>query len=245
MLERRQGIAIGACVLLGGLGLLPAAGGTSDPLAFLGWLALIASAAGAVTGAERVPPFPYGIAVPATWTFGLIAADLAAPHHLPTPAWAACAVTGSFLVGSAVGSVLRRNPVGAAGACLVATLALAVGSVAGMLSREIPGSLRAHPRLARALLDVSPLVFATECAGLDWVHAHPDVYAHSGIEWFQRRPWRGPLAAPAWLVVGCVLAQAAALRSRASPKRAEVDDAEPPFPEPWPCASTSARSPRS
>jgi hypothetical protein len=245
MLERRQGIAIGACVLLGALGLLPAAGGKPDPLAFLAWLALIASAAGAVTGAARVPPLPYGIAVPAAWTFGLIATDLAASRHVPTPAWAACAVTGSFLVGSAVGSVLRRHPWGAAGACMLVTLALAVGPLAGMLSREAPGSVRAHPRLARALLDVSPLVFATECAGLDWVHAHPDMYVYSGVEWFQRRPWRGPLAAPAWLVVGCVLAQAAALRSRASPKRAEVDEDEPPPPEPWPCASTSARSPRS
>ncbi len=239
MLERRQGITIVACSLLGGLGFLPGAAGSSDPLALLGWFVFCASAAGAMCGALRIPPFPYGIAVPATWTLFLVGADLASARDLPTPAWAACAVAGFFLVGSAVGSVLRADPWGVGGACLLATLALSGLALGAGFARAAPPWAKTHPRFARSLLDVSPLVFATECAGLDWVHAHPDAYVLSGVEWVKRRPWHGPLAGPALLVVGCALAQAAALRSRASAKR------EPPAPVPWPCASTSARSPRS
>jgi hypothetical protein len=160
----------------------------------------------------------------------------------------ACAVGGTFLVGSALGQLAAPRPWPVAGAAALVTLALCALSLAGALAGDPPAPpawLRDHPRTARVLVDVSPLVFTTECAGLDWVHAHPDVYALSGVEWFVRRPWSGPLAAPAWLVVGCVLSQAAALRARAARRSAEADEDDPPPRELCPCASTSARSPRS
>jgi hypothetical protein len=84
---------------------------------------------------------------------------------------------------------------------LLAGAAVGFGLLAG--GAEVA---RTHPRAAAWLLDLSPLVLVFDCAGWDWVHAQPEVYAAAGIEWFARRPHPGNLAGPAVLVVGCALA---------------------------------------
>jgi hypothetical protein len=79
---------------------------------------------------------------------------------------------------------------------------LSVAALGLGLSAGPPELAREHPRLARALFEVSPLTLVFDCAGWDWAHAQPEVYARAGIEWFQRRPHPGSLAGPAVLVVG-------------------------------------------
>lgn len=190
----------------GALGLLPTAAGAVDPLALLAWLALLAAAAGHACGALGIALLPYGLAVPGLWATLVVLADLASPRDLPTPLWAMAAVAGLFGLGTALGARLGR-PLAGAGALLLAALLAAGAPVQGGLSRGASWGAR-HPRLARALVEASPVVLVLECAGLDWTHAQPDVYRLSGVEWFLRRPYRGPLAGTAVLVLGCALGSA-------------------------------------
>lgn len=200
-LARRLGLAASAAA--GALGLLPTASGAADPVALLAWLALLAPAAGYACGALGVRFLPYGLAVPGFWA-GLVAlADFGSARDLATPLWGLAAVAGGFGLGSFLGAWLGR-PAAGAGSLLLAALCAVGAPVQGGLSRgESWGA--SHPRLARALVEASPLVLVLECAGLDWTHAQPDVYRLSGVEWFPRRPYRGPLAGPVVLVLGCVL----------------------------------------
>ena len=203
-------------VAAGALGLLPAAGGAGSA-AMLAWLALLAPAAGYACGAAGLRLLPYGLSVPALWGTLLLAAELGTARPVATPLFAMAAVAGLFGLGAGAGARLGRPAAGAGVALLVALLASG-GAVQGGLSRG--GSWGAHsPGLARSLLELSPLVLVLECAGLDWTHAHPDVYRLSGIEWFPRRPHRGPLAGPAVLVLGCLVGSVLGRRSRPAPPR--------------------------
>lgn len=178
----------------------------------LAWTCLIAPGCGALVGAAGVRLWPLGLGVPGFWAILLIWSDLSAPGDLPTPLWAACFVAGLHALGLGLGLLLPGRPWALAG-LLVLALSFASGlPVQGGLGRESWAS--EHPRLARVLLEASPLVVATECAGLDWTHSQPSMYALSGVEWFPRRPHRGPLAGPAWLLVGCVFAVVASRRAR-------------------------------
>ncbi len=199
--------------LSAGLGML----GGADPVGELAWLVLLAPAAGAACGARGISIFPFGLAVPGTWFLCLVLADARSPRDLPTPLWAAAGVVGLFALGLALGRLAPARPAALAGSLLLAGCTLAGLSVGLGLSAPEAFLARSHPGLASALLAASPLTFAFDCAGWDWAHTNPDVYARSGVEWFQRRPWPGHLAGPAVLVVGCLLSWFAGFRSRARP----------------------------
>lgn len=196
---------LGASAGAGALGCLPGAAGAFDPVTLCGWLALSAPAAGALVGSSRAPFFPFGLCVPGSWVLLLVLVEARAGGGLPSPLWAACALAGLFGLGFALG---RRLAAPLAGAGLVAFATLWLASAPVGLGLVASGSelARSRPALAARLLDLSPLVLAFDCAGHDWTHAQPELYALAGVEWFQRRPYRGELAGPALLMVGCLLA---------------------------------------
>jgi len=195
---------LASCALAGALGALPGAAGALDPVTVLGWMALCAPAAGAACGARGIALLP-GALVPATWMLQLAWVQSGAERGFATLGWAGCALSGLFALGLALGR-RARSALPTAGALLflglvLSSAALGFGLVAG--GAELA---RSHPHLAARLLDASPLVLVFDCAGWDWVHAQPEVYADAGVEWLQRRAYRGNLAGPAVLVVGCLLA---------------------------------------
>lgn len=182
---------------LGLLGLLPGAAGALETRAWLGWLGLAAPALGTWLAGSGLAPAGL-VAVPLGWlALGALATGGVAP-------WAACVVLGAYGAGVALG---RRRGARASGAALAVTLVLAGAPVGfGWLAGGAELARAGAPELAARLLDLSPLVLVFDCAGYDWVHAQPEVYARAGVEWFPRRPWSGNLAGPAVLVVGCLLA---------------------------------------
>lgn len=202
----RELAVLGAGAGVGALGLLPGAAGAGDATTLLGWLALCAAAVGALVAARGRATFPSGLAVPAAWTALLFLVNGAARRDaLATPGWAACALGGLFALGWALGA---RSSAPARTAGLLVFLALVSSGAAlgfGLLAGGAELAPR-HPSAARWLLELSPLVLVQECAGRDWTHAHPELYARAGVEWFQRRPYAGNLAGPVVLVVGCALA---------------------------------------
>lgn len=209
---RRGALALAGTAAAGFLGLLPASGGGTDPVATLAWLCLIAPASGALAGAAGVRLFPLGLGVPGLWLCVLVWADVSSGGDLPAPIWGALVVAGLHAFGLGLGLLAPRRPWALAGGLSFALL-LATGlCVQGGLGER--SWAEAHPGLARSLVELSPLVLVTECAGLDWTHAQPEMYALSGVEWFQRRSYRGPLAAPVVLLVGCTLATTASRRRR-------------------------------
>jgi len=197
---------LSALGLAGALGCLPGSAGAFDPVSELAWLTLLAPAAGTLLGGSRVASFPFGLAVPALWILFLVLADAQSPRDLPAPQWAAAVVAGLFGVGLAAGRARPSAAVPLAGAWLLVGL-LGVGLALGLGLDDGSSPLaQSHPRLASWLLDLSPLTLAFDCAGWDWTHAQPEVYARSGVEWFGRRPYAGNLAGPTVLVVGSLLA---------------------------------------
>ena len=203
-------VALAVCAGLGALGLLGGAAGALDPVTELAWLALFAPAAGVLCGASGLAPGPFAAIVPGAWCFFLVWADSLSERDLPTPLWAACALAGFFAAGFALGRARPASAFALAGGVLL--VALATSGIALELGGAEANLARSHPRLAALALDVSPLAFVYDCAGWDWAHANPDVYRRSGVEWFQRAPWRGSLAGPTVLVVGCALAWLARAR---------------------------------
>jgi hypothetical protein len=225
-LPARAGAALVACALAGALGALPAAAGAPDPVACLGWLALLAPAAGCTLGALCVPFFGRASAVPGVWALVLVLVDLAAERDLPQPLWGLCAVVGLFGLGFAAGACAGRAPITLAGLVLLICLGLAGLAPEGGLALESQ-PLGAHrPDLVRALFELSPVTLAYDCAGWDWAHANPVVYRSAGVEWFHRRPHDGALAGPVALVVGCVVAALGAALARRA--RRDLRRASPP-----------------
>ncbi|MCZ6597891.1 MAG: hypothetical protein O7B99_09655 [Planctomycetota bacterium] len=218
-IPRRVGFALAAAAGVGLLGALPRADGSLDPLAMLAWVTLIAPAAGFACGAAGVRPLA-GLIVPAVWMFVLVQVDLASPRDVVEPIWPALAWTGLFAGGLGLGWLRPGKPPerswAGVGALLLGSLFFTGLGIQGGLAAGDATWGRDHPALTRLLLDVSPLAVAFDSAGWDWTHAQPTVYRLSGVEWFHRVPYRGMLAAPALLVVGCVLA--AFLSRRASRK---------------------------
>jgi hypothetical protein len=201
---------------LGGLGLLPGVAGALDPVTALGWLALWAPVAGVLCGARGLRLFPFGLAVPGAWLLVLATLGASGPRALVTPLWAGAALGGLFALGLALGRCAVGTALRTAGVVLLAGLALALLATGGGLLAGGAELARSHPRAAARLLDLSPLVLVFDCAGWDWTHAHPELYARAGVEWFQRHPWPADLAGPAALVVGCALAGLAGARRRAA-----------------------------
>jgi hypothetical protein len=209
--------------LLGGLGVLPGAAGALDPVTLLGWLALWAPAAGVLCGAHGVRLFPFGLVAPGTWLLLVAVLGADGVRGPATPLWAGAALGGLFALGVALGRLVHGPAPRAAGLALrtaglalLGGLALALLPTGGGLLAGGAELARTHPRAAARLLDLSPLVLVLDCAGWDWTHAHPELYAGAGVEWFQRRPWPASLAGPASLVVGCMLAGLARARRGAA-----------------------------
>jgi len=209
--DARALAALACSALAGALGALPGSAGAGDPVALLAWLTFLAPGAGLLCAAHGARFLPFAVAVPGSWCLALVALQASAPRAPGSPLWAAAALFGLFGLGYALGR-RTQHPARNAGLLLLAVLGLSCASVGfGVLA---PGAAlaRAHPEWARWLLDLSPLVLVFDGAGLDWPHAHPTVYAESGVEWFQRHPWPDQLAGPALLVVGCCLALAVPAR---------------------------------
>lgn len=235
---RPRAIAVGATLsIVGLLGLLPGRAGAFDPVTFLAWLALWAPVAGLVLGASGARFVPAGISVGGVWGFALVLSDANSERDLAGPLWALLVVVGFFGAGQGLGALLRRrcgarapDVAGPAGALLVVGLLLTGLCVQGGLSEAGPSwgaDDPSHPpgrsprqRFARVALELSPVVLVLESAGWDVTHAHPSIYHLSGVEWLERRPYRGMLAGPAALVVGCALAGLLGRRSRRQPGEA-------------------------
>ena len=209
------GVALGVAGA-GALGAIPlgAAPGIEagpDPLALLVWLSVVAAGAGWLCGALGVPLLGCALAAPGVWMVALALAGVASERDLQAPLWPALAVTGLFAGGHGLGRLAPRSPLAGSGLCLFAAGLLVALPGRGALARE-PWP----PAAAGLLLDLSPATLVCESAGIDWMR-HPSVYAPAGTDRFQRAPYRGRLAGPAVLLLGCLLsAGAAALdRSRA------------------------------
>jgi hypothetical protein len=218
----------GAALTAGGLpGLLPGGAGAFDPLALAAWLALVAAplgvlAGGCLAGALRAGrgarALTWVLAAPICWALALAltAAGEAGAARLPEPLAAAIAVGGLWALGiglGALGGPRRAGPWAALTALLALLLAL-LPTGAGALAQPWP------PALAARLLDLSPLTFVLERAGLDWMR-HPAVYDALGAASIGpdlRRAGSGALAPGLLSVVGCALVAASwAVRRRGSP----------------------------
>ena len=201
-LEPGQGRLLAVAFLFAGLGLLPRA---NDPVAYLAWAVLSAPAVGALVGARGIGLL-HGASPAAGYTLGLIWSDVLGEADLPTPLWAALLVAGGYLAVMALGRLVPGRGVAVAGLVLLGGLVLSGASVQwGLGGAGAASWAGSHPGLARGLLELSPLVWAYDCAGLDWTRTQPEMYRLSGVEWFVRRPWRGSLAGPLSVVVGCAL----------------------------------------
>ena len=151
---------------------------------------------------------------------GIVWLDAAAGARIPEPAWAAATWTGLYAVGVAIGRLYPR------GAARTSALALALAGLlaglplmggAGMLGGRTWGEIT--PDGAARLFDASPVTLLLESAGVDWMR-HVVVYDSAGTEWFsdRRAPYRGRLAGPLLLLVGCVSALAAGRRTERAPE---------------------------
>lgn len=194
------------CAGIGVLGALPLEGLGPDPVALLVWLALCAAPVGALAGGASMHAWIVAPVVPAVWSVALVAVDALSERDLPAPLWAAVAWTGLFAIGFGLGRACAVASRGAAGAVTVAALLLFV--CAGLVALPVGGGFLAEPwppAVAARLVDLSPATLLAECAGLDWMR-HPAMYAAAGaadIDPALRGAYRGLLAAPMVLVVGC------------------------------------------
>jgi len=227
----------------GALGAWPGARGP-DPVALLVWLALVAFPAGWLSGALGARLLPLGWLVPASWWALAAAVGASSALEPPSLAWAALVWSGGFAAGLALGTLGRSRPWSGAGLALLACGTLAA-LPAPSPSPNAWGERAQWPApLARVLLDLSPATLVCESAGIDWMR-HPAVYDRVGTDRFHRAPWRGSLAGPVALVVGCALSAGASLRGRSLRRarpRSDSDEGADEEVGPWRCASTSAPS---
>lgn len=184
-----------------------AGGANHDPVRFLVWLSMVSAGAGYLAGALGAG-FLYGVVAPGVWMVVLVLVDGLAAGDVPTPFWAALCWTGLFLGGAGLGRIGRRAPWTGAGALLLlGALATGLPGRGGLGDRPWP------PAAARVLLESSPATIVVESAGVDWMR-HPLVYDAVGTDRFERMPYRGSLAGPLVLLVGCLLSAVAAVLER-------------------------------
>ena len=220
--DRRTALRPGQGWRLAVLAALPCAGllGGPDPIGFLAWATLLAPGLGVLAGGFGLGLL-YGGLVPAVLTLGLVWTDALSPTDLPTPLYASLFQAGLFFLGMGLGRLAPRHAPALAGATVLLGLLLVGLPVQGGFGGGGEPWARSHPGLARGLLELSPLVVAYDCAGLDWTHGHGGMYELSGVEWFGRRASRGILAGPLSLLVGCAfVVLARRLRPEVDPGRA-------------------------
>ena len=215
--SRRASVALIALAAAALPGLLPGTAGALDPTTMLAWIALIAAPAGVLAAASRLPYLPWSTVPPASWLFVWIALLTRDPQGLGEPLWAGAVVLGLYGVGFAIGAALDRAFVAAAATVAFLSLALVGVSVRGGWDAANDAASvwgRDFPRAAAWALDLSVLTLVFESSGRDFTHAHPTLYARSGVEWFPRRPYSGVLAGPTVLLLGSTFACLASRRQR-------------------------------
>ncbi len=177
-------------------GLLPLALGVRGSLGMIAWWALLAPSLGIWCGARGLSAWPFAVLLPASWMLVLPFTNTT-EFILPDPAWGIVALTGLFATGLGIGRFARR-PATAFGAsfALIAILA-GLPFISAPLARQ-------SPAWAARVFDASVVTFAMECAGVDWSR-HRAIYDAAGTEWFsdRRAPYRGKLAGPVALLLGC------------------------------------------
>jgi hypothetical protein len=212
---RELGRALGlACVGL--VGALPLASGpagrASDPLLLLAWLALCAAPCGAALVALGLRPWPYGAAVVGAWGTLVVIVAGTSVREVPTPLWGVLALAGLTAGGAALAQFARAP----------AQVALALGALGlGLALLPVAPGIAGVPwpiAVASAALEASPVTLVAEASGLDWMRT-AGVYDSAGTDRLERAPWRGELAGPVALVLGCAaLGVAALVRRSPSPK---------------------------
>jgi len=187
-------------------------------LALLAWLAICAPTVGWLAGTSSLR-LSSALVIPGTWMvlFALLEAGaLGASVGLgvPSPVGAATAWTGLFVLAAALGRAWGRARWRGAGIIALVTAAcVGLASGGGLLAEPWPAEWGAR------LLDLSPVTFVLESAGLaDWMW-HPAVYAPVGVDRFARTAYDASLAGPLVLLVGCVAAAAAAVEARRRVRR--------------------------
>jgi hypothetical protein len=193
-------------------GLVPLAGGASDPLVLLLWLAHVAPATGAAAALLRLDGWPYGAAIAGAWSIVTVCVAGVSERIVPAPLWAMAAVAGLYYAGFAVGRAAGSTRSSLAPVACVTLLASWLPLAPGVSGAPWPAAL------ASRLLDLSPATLVAECAGLDWMRT-PGIYDPVGTDRFQRQAWSGELAGPASLLIGCTLWGCAAAWSRRRERR--------------------------
>ena len=180
----RASIRIVALGASGSLGLLAVGGAPGREAATLVWLGLWAMPAGYLAG--RLVSVPGLLAALAVTVMATLPTLLGLPH--PFIGW--ISVAGLYLWGA---GLARRSSTGGwsgAGALLlIVGVASALPSAGGILAQPWP------PAWTVILLDLSPIVWVVESAGLDWMR-HPAVYERAGTGDL------GPEMRVAWAGVG-------------------------------------------
>lgn len=198
------GFALGSALLFAP-GLLPAGAGPMDAHAALVWCTFWVVPLGVWAGAARRP---WLCALGAALGLALVLAALAGfgARDVPSLSHGGAVLLGGLGLGVGLGSLLGRRAATAGSALvLVAVLGLSGLAVGGGLFPSPPAAER--PALGAALLDLSPLTWVLESAGVDW-ERHPAVYGPAGTDWFsgQRRAFQGALLGPLALLVGALAA---------------------------------------
>ena len=187
----------------------------ADPISLLAWLAVLAPAVGFLAGRAGLALVPFGLVVPGVWGVALALADGRARVTLGTPFHGVLVLVGLFAAGLALGALAAGTPgwAGAGVLLLGGALLAALASRGGLPGAPLP------PGLTRLLLDLSPASLALESAGVDWMR-DAAVYDPAATDRFVRAPYRGSLAGPLALLVGCASAALAHLLvRRAQPGR--------------------------
>lgn len=203
----RQGLlafALGSFAFLG-LGLLPAGAGPLDAHAALVWWTLWAVPVGVLAGAA-VSPVRSALGAALGLLALLVLLASFGSREVPSVIGAALVLVGSLGLGVGLGALVgRAGALQAAGLSLCVALLLAGLPTGGGLFPTPPAVQR--PALGSLLLDLSPLSWTLESAGVDW-ERHPAIYGPAGTDWFsgERRPFRGSLFGPLALLVGALAA---------------------------------------
>ena len=196
--------------LLGLIGLLPrmfASEWRNAPLDLLAWFALSAPATGCIGGRIGLRFWPLGFVPPGLWMafYSLIAANEV--YGSPTPVYAALVWTGLFAFGWAFGIHFAKFGWGGPGLLLILTAFLTQSL------ELIPSDSHSQEFIAFAI-DLSPLTWVMECAGLDWMR-NEMIYDYAGsLGPDARTPFRGMLAGPLTFLVGWSLVMIVERRSR-------------------------------
>jgi len=201
---RVLGFALGSAMLFAP-GLLPAGAGPLDAHGALVWCTFWAAPLGVWAGAARRPGW---CALGAALGLGLVLGALAwfGARDVPNLIAASAVLLGGLGLGVGLGALLGPRGAAAGSALvLVAVVGLAGLPVGGGLFPSPPAAQR--PAVGSTLLDLSPLTWVLESAGVDW-ERHPAIYGPAGTDWFsgRRRAFQGAVLGPLALLVGALAA---------------------------------------